>query len=230
MKILLSLLLFVFLSFESLAQKKETQPFGVRYYGYMNSPHSKNISFSAKKSRGKGMSKWAYIDLQYKNLLFYNVGGTKEYHETNQLFTGAEARVNVPYQRHLLSVGYTFYLPISYSTDDHPYYGDYREGDENLTALSFGYSYLFTLGTGAKRQVLFLNLGTELIKRERKFTKEVSSDPDDEVSPSTTFTTYKVGLGHHFHGPWYWEVSYCADQDGAKMIGLGMGYRLAIKR
>ncbi len=230
MKILLSLLLFVFLSFQSLAQKKETQPFGIRYYGYMNSPHSKNISFSAKRSRGKGTSRWAYIDLQYRNLLFYNVGGSKPYHETNQLFTGAEARINVPYRRHLISIGYTYYLPVSYAMDVHPHYKDFREGKENLSSLSFGYSYLFTLGSGSNRQLLFLNLGQESIQRTLKFTKENDSDPDAAVSPSTTFSTYKVGLGHHFHGPWYWEVNYSFDSNGAKMIGLGMGYRLAIKR
>lgn len=230
MKILLSLLLFVFLSFDSFAQKKETQPFGVRYYGYMSGPNSRNISFSAKRSKGKGNRRWAYIDLQYKNLLFYNVGGKKTYHETNQFFTGAEGRINIPYKRHLVSVGYTFFLPVSYSTDIHPFYGDFREGDENLSALSFGYSYLFTLGTGSNRQLLFLNLGQELVKRKLAFSKENNSDPDDAVSPSTTFSAYKIGIGHHFHGPWYWEANFSMDNDGAKMIGLGMGYRLAIKR
>jgi len=230
MKILLSLLLFVFLSFESFAQKKETQPFGVRYYGYMNSPHSRNISFSAKKKKGKGSRRWAYIDLQYKNLLFYNAGGQKVYHETNQFFTGAEARINVPYRRHLVSIGYAMFMPVSYSMDYHPYYNDFREGDENVTALSFGYSYLFTLGTGKSRQLFFLNLGQESIKRTLKFTQEDKDDPEDAVSPSTTFNTYKIGLGHHFHEPWYWETSFSIDNDGAKMIGLGMGYRIAIKR
>lgn len=230
MKILLSLLLFVFLSFESFAQKKETQPFGVRYYGYMNSPHSRNISFSAKKKRGKGNRRWAYIDLQYKNLLVYNAGGLKEIHETNQFFVGGTARLNVPYRRHLISIGYTHYLPVSYSVDFHPYYGDFREGDEQLASLSFGYSYLFTLGSGKNRQLFFLNLGQEAVQRTRKFSKDNTDDPDDQVSPSTTFTMYKIGLGHHFKGPWYWEASYSVDNDGAKMIGLGMGYRIAIKR
>lgn len=230
MKILLSLLLFVFLSFESFAQKKETQPFGVRYYGYMSSPHSKNISFNARRSGGKGNRKWAYIDLQYKNLIFYNIDGQKVHHETNQLFTGAEARVNIPYRRHLLSIGYTYYMPVNYATYDHPFYHDFREGKENLTSLSLGYSYLFTLGSGANRQVMFLTLGTEGVKRVTKFTKDDSSHADSDVSPSTTFSTYKIGLGHHFHGPWFWEASYSMEQDGAKMIGLGMGYRLAIKR
>lgn len=230
MKILLSLLLFVFLSFESFAQKKETQPFGVRYYGYMNSPHSRNISFSAKKSQGKGTRRWAYIDLQYKNLLFYNAGGKKVFHETNQLFTGAEARVNIPYRRHLLSIGYTYYIPVAYAMDFHPYYNDFREGNENLSAFSLGYSYLFTLGTGNNRQLFFLNLGQESVKRTLKFDKENSDDPKEKVSPSHTFNVYKIGLGHHFHGPWYWETNFSIDNDGAKMIGLGMGYRLAIKR
>lgn len=230
MKILLSLLLFVFLSFDSLAQKKETQPFGVRYYGYMSSPHSRNISFSAKRSKGKGSSKWAYIDLQYKNLLVYNVGGSAPIHETNQFFTGAEARVNVPYRRHLISIGYSYFIPVSYAIDVHPFYQDFRTGNENVTSLSFGYSYLFTLGTGAKRELLFLNLGQETVTRVRKFSKDDSSHPDALVSPKHTFSMYKIGIGHHFHGPWYWEVNYLANTDGDKMITLGMGYRLAIKR
>lgn len=233
MKILLSLFLFVFLSFETLAQNKDQKPFGIRYYGYMAGPSSRNISFKAKKSAPKGSRRWAYIDAQYRTLLFYNLGSgeANATHRTNHFFPGTELRINIPYRRHHVAIGGSYFLPINYNTKIHPFYGDEQDGKEKLYSLSLNYSYLFTLGKGRKRQVFFFQTGYEYLNRTTEFTKKNASDKDIDVSPEETYTLMSVGLGHHFSGPWFWEIKAMANSgDRPTVISLGMGYRLAIKR
>lgn len=230
MKILVGLFLFIFLSLETFAQKESEKPFGIRYYGYMPGASSRNISFKAKKGGAKRNRKWAYLDLQYRTMLFYNVGTTyidqstvvlDPGKRTNRFFPGIEARINIPKGRHFITAAYAYYMPNTYSIlSKSP--DEFTDATETLSSYSLNYSYLFTLGSGRKRQVLFFQTGLEFMSWE--------INDGDVLVNGADFGGFSAGIGHHFSGPWYWETKVITASGEPTVISLGLGYRLAIKR